>query len=349
MSGGDELVSSFDDISKQAAEFSKSLDFKAESEIAAQEHEGLGVESQLIDDGDIDIKSTWADDDEEPGKPLVSKDNPSEKPLQTIKFKANGEDIELSLEEAQKRLSLAEGARQALNDRAKLKKEVTNLKKQSEELSRYKDTWEKLESVKHDRKQLLELITGESYDELIEREAEKRQIHQYGSPEQKQLLDYAERVQKLERERELENGKRESQIKQAEQSKFDAEAQRVQTAMEREFYKHQLPEDLDPSAQNKLKAMLWKQSAADLKEYYNKYGKITNKMVEKAFADNANVMLRSNNKVVEKKVAEIRDTQKQAAKEKAQIASVKNSENTVDAKLANMNPNQLFDFFRKGR
>lgn len=344
---GDNLdMPSKEDAAAEIMAFTKSIDFGAESQVSEQEQD-----LNVGDDPEFDVESTWADDESESqDNPKVSKsDTPENKPAQTIKFKANGEDIELSLEEAQKRLSLAEGARQALQDRATLKKEVANLKKQSEELAKYKDTWDKLESVKHDRKQLLELITGESYDDIMQREAERRDIYQYGTDEQKRLLEYSEKLQKLERERELENSRRESQVQQAEQAKFDAEKQRVQTTMEREYYKHELPEDLDPAAANKLKAMLWQQSASDLKQYYQKYGKITNKMVEKAFADNANVLLGAHSKQVDKKVNEIRESEKQSAKEKAQLASTKDSGITMDANLAKLNPNQLFDFFRKGR
>lgn len=346
----DELVYSKDSIAAEVANFAKGLDFTQESAIAEKElaSDALPDYSSIHDD--IDFESTWETKDESQENPLVSKqDIPADKPSQTIKFKANGKDMELSVEEAQRRLSLAEGARQALQDRAKLRKENETIRKQAEELTKYKETWDKLESVKHDRRQLLELITGESYDDLIAQEAEKREIHLYGTDEQKQLLEYSEKVQRLEREKELENGRREKAAQQVDKANYDAEQTRLKTAMEKEFGKYKLPEGLDPTAQTKLSKMLWKQSVDDLKSYHSQYGKITGKMVEKAFQDNANILLNSHKEQVDKKVAEIRQTEKSTAKEQAQLASLKNSDDQGLSQLSRLNPNQLFDLFRKGR
>jgi len=98
-----------------------------------------------------------------------------------------------------------------------------------------------------------------------------------------------------------------------------------------------------------LSKTLWKHSAEDLKEYFNEYGKITNKMIEKVFQDNANILLNANKTQVEKKVAEIRQTEKKTAKEQAQLASLKNSDDQGLSQLSKLNPNQLFELFKKGR
>jgi hypothetical protein len=349
--GVDELTYQADDVAAEAANFASSLDMSAEAELATAEEDGMPTASQV--DSDLEIESDWFDSEPKgESTPISSEaDTPdtSDEPSQTIKFKANGEDIELSVEEAQKRLSMAEGARQALQDRSKLRKEAKAKDQEIEALRQYKDTWEKLEAIKHDRQKLLETITGESYDDFLSQEAERREIYQNGTDEQRRLLEQADKIEKLERAQAADSQRREADLNKAETAKFDAEKQRVQNSMEREYYKHKLPEGVEGSAQNKLKNMLWKQSADDLKQYYQKYGKITNKMVEKSFKDNANVLFNSHKQAVAKGVSEVRETKKQAAKEKAQIASVKNSDQGIAPDVLKMNPNQLFDLFRKGK
>lgn len=345
----EQLTYNENELAEAAASFSKGLNLEQEASVAEADQ---ALEDGTADlEGTIDVKSNWADEDDESpapnNNPAVSKSNIPEAPLQTIKFKANGEDKEISLEEAQKKLSLAEGARQALQDRAKLRKELDNLKKQSQELTKYKDTWDKLESVKHDRKQLVELITGESYDDFLKNEMQRREIHQYGTAEQKQLLEYADKVQQLERERQLEIGKNEAKLKQAEKTQWDAEQQRVQTAMNVEFSKHEIPGDLDQHAQAKLRNMLWNQSKSDVIEYYKQYGKVTQKMVEKAFADNASALFRSNAKLAEKQSTEAKVAQKAEVKEKAQQAANPPAQAHDFDSLSKLSPDKLFDYFKK--
>lgn len=345
----DQLSMSEQDLAAAVANFTSGINPTEEAQTAQIEQDL--AEGTVDMEGDIEVKSNWADEDSDeesliPNNPKASKPNIPETPPQTIKFKANGEDKEISLEEAQKKLSLAEGARQALQDRAKLRKELDTLKKQSQELAKYKETWDKLESVKHDRRQLVELITGESYDDFLKDETQRREIHQYGTPEQKQLLEYADRVQKLERERQLEISRNEAKLKQAEQAQWEAEQQRVQNAMNAEFSKHELPDDIDSSAKARLRDMLWNQSKLDVIKYYQQYGKVTQKMVEKAFADNAAVILRSNAKLAEKQVSEAKAAQKSEAKEKAKLAAVSPAEPQDWDSLSKLSPDRLFDYFK---
>jgi hypothetical protein len=346
MQTGNSLVS--DSVAAEIKNFTSSIDFAKEAEVALSESGDLELPEYARIESDIEVPSTWANEVPETKKVVVESQE-APKPSETIKFKANGEEIEISLEEAKQKLSLVEGSRQALQDRAKLSKELKELRKQAQELAEYKDTWEKLEAVKHDRKQLLELITGESYDDVVAREAERRELYRNGTDEQKQLLEYAERVQRLEREREVDQKRRDTEMTRIEQAKFDAERDRVKTAMEREYFKHKLPEGLDPAAQKKLGAMVWQQSVADLKSYYNQYGKITNKMVEKAFADNASLLTHSVAKSADKHASVVSEERKKQAVEKAQIASTRNYDSGDLSKLTGMNPNQLFDFFKKGK
>ncbi len=345
----DQLTFSENELAQAAESFKNSLNLEQEASVAEA---GQALEDgTAVLEGTIAAKSNWADEDEESpapnDNPKASKPNIPDAPPQTIKFKANGVDTEISLEEAQKKLSLAEGARQALQDRAKLRKELDNLKKQSQELSKYKDTWDKLESVKHDRKQLVELITGESYDDFLKNEMQRREIYQYGTAEQKQLLEYADKVQELERQRQLEIGKNEAKLKQAEKTQWEAEQQRVQTAMNAEFSKHAIPDDLDQPAQAKLRNMLWNQSKLDVINYYNQYGKVTQKMVEKAFADNAAALFRSNAKIAEKQSTEAKVAQKAEVKEKAQQAANPTTQAHDFDSLSKLSPDKLFDYFKK--
>ncbi len=346
MSRDDQLTASPESIASEVASFAKEIDFGAESKTVDDLDDSLMIPNGIHDEDDVGegFFGAQAADGEAGASEQAA---PEVKPSQTIKFKANGKDIELSHEEAQKRLSLAEGARQALADRAKLRKEVAAKDKSIQEMSRYKDSWDKLESIKHDKKQLLELLTGENYDDLMRREAEKREIHQYGSEEQKQMLQYAEELETLKRSRELETAAQKRESERAEQLAFDAEKQRVQTAMEREYFKHDMPADIDQAEQEVLKDMLWNKSARDLRKYHEKYGKITNKMVEKAFSDNAAVLFRTKSAQVDKTVQKLRADESKAAKEKAQIASTRQSDAGSTEDLSKLDPKQLFNHFFK--
>ena len=344
--GGDLIET---DIAQMAADFRDGNNIMPE----ASPREQIPMAPQgdsLVPEEDNLPQINWADDDRDQAiqeETVVSQPNLSEAPPQTIKFKANGEDKELSLEEAQKQLSLAEGARQALNDRAKLKKESDELKKQLEEAKQYKEKWDALEAVKHDRKKVLETLTGQSYDDFITQEIQRREIHQYGTEEQKQLLDYSERVAKLERERQLETSKREEQLKKTQEARDAAEELQFNNTLEREYHKQleSMPKELDPARATRFKNILWNSAKIELKQYAEKYGKITHKMVEKAFKDNAEALFQGTTELVDKKLSQALDSQKKTAKEQAQLASVKQTRPVSNVDISRMSSNQLIDYY----
>ena len=120
--------------------------------------------------------------------------------------------------------------------------------------------------------------------------------------------------------------------------------------MEREFYKQTRDMDFGNEATgNKVKSAIWTMAANDLKAYQVKYGKLTPKMYEKAFRDNAAVYGGQAKAQIESGVTKAIEKKKVAAQEKAQLSSTRNySQNLVDTDLAGMNPRDLFHkMFRK--
>ena len=346
MSMRDGLSSTPDSIASEVADFAKSVDFGAEAKSVEALEDSFGDGGVPdVADSDYSVESDFFGGNKNPPKEQSEAselNTPETTPAQTIKFKANGQDIELSMEEAQKRLSLAEGARQALTASAKMKKDLQAKDKTVQELTKFKESWDKLEALKHDPKQLLEVISGQSYDDFIQREMEKREIYQYGSDEQKRMLELTEKLDRHERTADADKAKREADLRKADDLRWDAERERVQTAAQREYFKYEFPADMDAGEKSALKGMLWTQANANIREYQNTYGKLTNKMIEKAFADPAALLLRTKSEQVQKTVQKMREDERSVAKEKAQIASTRES-GAVSPEVSRMNPKQLFD------
>lgn len=264
---------------------------------------------------------------------------------ETIKYKANGEEQEITLEEAKKRLSLLEGSRKAFSDRAKLRKQYKEVKAQVDELQSYKDTFDKLERIKNNPAQLFEAITGESYAEFLNRELEKRHAYQSATPEQQRAMEAEERLRLIEQQMQLEKQDREKREQEAETKLFKAEKSQLQGRLEREFFKHELPND-NPQVANKLRKMLWRNALADLKDYHNNGYKLTDKVIQKAFADNSSALQYYYGQQVEKGVSTAINKKKESAKEKAQIASTRNYQAPIDSSISKLDPMSLFNRFK---
>lgn len=326
----------------------------------------LGGETHPDLESDLEIESTgfWSETDE--NGDVVEKEesvDASEAEVeipgvdQILRYKANGAEVELDLstEEGRTRaieeLSKAGGMQKAFSETARYKKDNKNLSKKIEELSKYRESWDKLEDLKHDRQGLLEFVTGESYSDFMNAEMAKRAAYEGGTEDQRRIMDYEDRMQAIESANRRDRESRERDLQKAQDLRQEADYEKYNMWSQNELSKYvdKIPKTNEVRA-NKLKKALWRESIADVKEYYAKYGKITNKMVHKAFKDNADAILGTYDSEVQNGVDKAIENKKTQAKEKAQIAGSKNYDSgQINSNWTSMSPDKLFKAFKKGR
>ena len=334
------------------------LDIDAINELAFEGNE-LG-HPDLESTVDVEDSEFWAGNEgaEEVGsdEPGVEAQIPSDL-SQILKYKANGTDVELDLTTEEGRtkaidaLSRQAGMDKAFSESAQLKKQNKKFQMQLDELSKYRESWDKLEDLKHDRQGLLEFVTGESYQDFMNNELSRRQAYESGSDEERRAMDYEERMQSMEAEMRRDKESREREIQKAQdlRSEADYEKWNMWSQNELQKYADKIPNS-NPVRANKLRKALWRESIADVKSYYSKYGKVTNKMVHKAFKDNADAMLGLYDTEVQNGVEKAIENKKVQAREKAQVASTKNYESAqINSDWASMDPTKLFQHFKKLR
>ena len=276
-----------------------------------------------------------------------------------IKYKANGKDQTLNLNkvmtdaEAQsdlaKKLALVDGARKAFSDKNKYRTELKKIKAETQDMSKYKDSWEKLESIKDDHAEVYRVITGESWDDMIAREIEKRSIYENATDEDRQIMDYEERIRRMELKQQRETEQREKELRKAEELKYDADKTQLQTNLEKEFGQYEFSED-NPVEANRLRKMLWRSALGDIQEWRGQGYKLNDKMIRKAFRDNASALQSFYKTSVNKGTKEAVETQKAYASEKAAEAATKNYKtNSKLDELVGKDPLAIFSAFRRGR
>jgi hypothetical protein len=303
----------------------------SEPEVDAHNSDFWG-ESSDSEDSDSDASDSSSD---------AAEDAPQPGQAGTIKYKANGEEKEATAEEAKKALELVSGARKAMTEASKVRKELAGIKKQNTELAEYKQVWDKLESIKDDKRQLVELITGQSYENFLDYELERREIYRDASPAEQRAMDAEDKLQRMEREIQKREEEKNRNSTEAETREYNADKKLVQGQLEREFALHDFPSD-NPQVSNRLKKMLWRDAVADLKVYHSEYGKITQKMISKAFGDSANALKYLYSNSVDKAVNKQSAEKKVEATQKAQAASTKNYRPEVKDEWKKMNPMDLF-------
>ena len=360
-----ELEFSLDDMAAATASFKADEGIQTASspdDLSVSDiNQALGADASPFE-GDAELETEngfWGEGEnpeesgtEEPVEGATIPDNLS----QILRYKANGEEVELDLSTEDGRtkavdaLSRQEGMNKAFSDSAKAKKRANKLQAQIDELSKYRESWDKLEDLKHDRQRLLEFVTGEDYNEFMNRELGRKNAYETGSEEERRTMDYEDRMQAMEAEMRRDKDSRDRDVQKAQELRQEADYEKYNMWSQTELSKYvdQIP-DSNPVRANKLKKALWRESIADVKSYYNKYGKITNKMVAKAFKDNADAMLGLYDTEVQTGVEKAIENKKVQAKEKAQVAASRNYDsgrlNTTD--FGGMDPTKIFEKFRK--
>jgi hypothetical protein len=304
---------------------------------------------------DLPESSFWDEEANEKASSNSDETSDADKPTSnpstagTIKYKANGKEVEISLDEAKKQLSLVAGARRAFTEKQKIQKQYEALQQEHQQLLKIKEAWDKLEDLKHDPERLAEVIFDKPYADIEKEIYERRRLYEEASPEERQLLEYEARMRNLERDMERRNREAERKRQEAEAREYSANLTKLEAEMQRAFFKHKVVDTQDPNVANKLRKMLWRQSVADLKEYAKRLpeGKLPGpKLIAKVFDDNARAIAGFKSEIVNKELKQAVEQKKQAATQKAQLSSTANYSNSIDPNLLKLDPLTLFNKLR---
>ena len=305
---------------------------------------GDPVESETTDEASDELA---ADTDVPPAEAAPADDTG------IIAYKANGKDISLDLSNPEhldyiaKLLPLAEGARKTFSDKNKLRQEVKSLRDAAANDGGYKSAWDKLEAIKHDHSQVYEAITGQSFDEMIQRKIDERMVYDQASDGDKQSMDSARENLKLEDRIKRMEEARDKQVEEARSLNYEANKQSMSNQLKSEYAKYEFNSG-NAATDNKLRQMLWTAALGDVAQYKKDGYKMNEKVYAKAFRDNANALQHNKKIATAKSDAATRAATKATAKEAVAAAATKNySGDQLNEKLVSMNPNQLFEWFRK--
>ena len=271
-----------------------------------------------------------------------------------VNYKANGKDVELDISteagkaELAELLSQAGGVKKAFTDKAKLSKRYKKLESENKTLAEYKETFDKLEAVKDDPSQLMELLTGENYEDFMAREVSKRTMYETGSDEDRRFLDAQAEIEKMKAKETRSARLKESDRQVAETKLHEARTERTRNAMTKEFNKYEFDSISDEATKNSVKEVLWESAITEVKKQYKQYGKLTNKMVVKAFEKKAKALGHMHTEAIENGVNKAVSTKKEKAKAQAQAASTRNYTKPVSKEISGLSPRALFDRIRKG-
>lgn len=273
--------------------------------------------------------------------------SPSSEPF---RYKANGEDVELDissevgLAQIRKALEREAGMDKAFSQSAKLQKQIKQLQSDMASQNKYKENWDKIEDLKHDRKALLELITGESYEDVMAKEVARKNAYDLGTEDERRIIDYEQRLQDVEVGHKRDKARAERLAIEASEAESRAFELNLRSSMEREFFKQTSGMKFEDAAMgNKVKEAIWTMATNDLKAYQTKYGKLTPKMYQKAFSDNAKMIGNQAQAQIDSGVSKAIENRKKSAKEKAQLSSTRNyGQSLADTDLASLPPDKLF-------
>lgn len=268
-----------------------------------------------------------------------------------ITYKSNGKEKVLDLskpeviEDIKRKLAIADGKEKAFDAAAQYKQQMQAMEAELKQAREAAQLWDKVEALRYDKAKLIELFTGQKYDDFIGEEVAKHNIKTMGTEEEKRLLEQQDRIRALEERLKLGEEMTKKQAAEAEKKREAAEAAKAEaqqewlkTNIEREYFRH-----TDAIQDDSVKELVYQKSILDIKKMYKEYGKVTNKMVEKAFADNAKRLKAFHEQTVEANTSKALDSKRQAATVAAEAASTKNYDADVEmSNLANLSPDKLF-------
>lgn len=298
-----------------------------------------GINESIIQEPDIEVPISDFWDNKPKAEEEVAEEAPTlaveeeeaasdVSPGETITFKANGQDVELTLDEARKRLAMAEGGAQAFTKLAQANKKVKELESSLPDLQKKAELLDKLEEVKHDWKAVLQIATGQDPEQFMAEAMRKQRILETGSDAEKVQLEKEERLAQLERQLEAQRERQEEIEKRESDRLYKSEKDGLKSLLEGEFFKHkfELESELDS---NDVNEMLWAQGQRRMTEYVKKYQDhpkfkdLLPKMAQKSFEDVAGKLNRLTTGSVQAKVDEAIKAKKQKAAEQAAVSSTR--------------------------
>lgn len=268
--------------------------------------------------------------------------------LAALKYKANGVDKEISVDEARKILSQYDGNQKGYKLASQAKLQLKQLQQQIADLEPVKQKMEELSSMRGDHASLIESITGKSMAEIIQAEVEKQNKYQLATPEERAQMDYSVRQAELEArvaKQELQLQEREDQLRaEASQSQKEVLNEKLKSAMS-EYYS---PNE-DPIVDNDLREMVWRTSVAKIKRYHADGYPLSEKLISAVFKKTSKSLGTHRTANVNKEISKISAQQTASATEKAQLASQQNYSSPKVASTRGLNPLDLFEQFVKNK
>lgn len=271
---------------------------------------------------------------------------------QIVKFKANGQDQELTMAEVRKRLSMQEGQKDAFNRASKAEKTIKDMESKQSSLQEKAALVDKLESLKHDPMAIIKIATGMDPEEYLSKILQDRQVRETGSASEIDALDKSDKLARLERQLE-EQAERQSQIEKSESSRLrTAETAELKSLVDGEFFKHQfkLADDSDSNVAND---MLYSRGKKRMTQYVTKYQDHPNfksllpKMAQKSFEDVAGEINRLATGQVQDNVDKAIAGKKAKAQESAQMAATSRQDEGVDAGFAGLSIRDIANKLRR--
>jgi hypothetical protein len=265
-----------------------------------------------------------------------------------LTYKANGEDVQIDLRDPatldalRKNLSFIDGARKAFSDKNKLRQEAKQLNTQLEEFRGYKESWDKLEAIKDNPEQLYEILTGEKFGDMVQRKVDQKAIYNEASEEDRKIMDYEERIARMERDHARAAKQRESEMNEAQSVRRDAAKRDLKSRMEQEFNKYDIFGQ-DPNS-NRARKMLWQSAIYDLQEQGNENP--STEAIIAAFRDNANALQVTQKTGATKKTEAARKAKKKTAKRAAAAAAQTPNKSSAPDELVGLDPVSLFNRLR---
>lgn len=246
---------------------------------------------------------------------------------QIFKYKANGKDYEVDLanqDELAKKLSLAEGGAKAFSDKARLGREVKAKDEEIARLKEYEDLYKKLDKIKGNDREFVQEFLGKSYEEFEKEAARKYRIREDGTDEERNLLTMQEELSQMRQSTESDKRVRDLQEERSKSQLLEARQTRLKTAMEKEYFKHELPDTGNAAYDKKMSEMFWRESNQDVINALSNGDKLTNQLIQDTFKNNYNMLYQSHNAQVETTIKKRVETKRKKDLKQAQVDSQKN-------------------------
>jgi hypothetical protein len=261
---------------------------------------------------------------------------------QTLKYKANGQDQEKTLEEARKILSQYDGNQKGFQLAAKTQRQLKQLQKQMQEMSAAQERLSQIDALKGDPSGLIEAVTGKSMAEIVAGEVEKHNQYQLASPEERAKMDYDAKQRELEerlaRQEQLLKGREDELLSQASEGRKEALNEKFKTAMAEHYSPNQ-----DPTIDNDLREMAWRTSVAKIRGYHKDGYAISDKLINAVFKKVNRSLGTARTANVNQEVAKISADKSAQATQAAQIASTQNYAPSKLPSTKGMNPLEIFE------